>query len=67
MTTHHEEFDTLGEYLNYLEKTQSPWKEQNQEAKNDKPRPWNGDVTYQGAFELAHKGWEQGRAVFFRG
>jgi hypothetical protein len=57
----HKDFDTLGEFINYVEKTPIAWKNATPQSINHSADSFTGGVDWQGALDLSKKGWQEGR------
>ena len=56
---HHQVFDSLGEFVDYVDTAPSPWKWP--QVKKREKREFSGNVTYAETLELVRQGWPEGR------
>lgn len=56
------EFESFDEFLTFVGKTPIQWKNASHIASKYAPERWNGNVTFDGAINLAYQGWPEGRS-----
>lgn len=55
-------FDSMAEFVSYVRDTPPTWNRQYLDE-NDRPKDWNGNVTFLQALNLAEFGWPEGRRM----